>query len=132
MRPTPEERVARRAQQLQQRCRHFTGLFQATCQAGVAYWPEGPQPCLGAYDTGKHVCPHREFPTPAEAQILATAQQAARAEAVQQMQARMTAKQCLHCGHPYDTLRQVGHCVYASPCGHRQYHGQLAQQRRDT
>lgn len=30
---------------------------------------------------------------------------------------------CLHCDMPFNELEQVGRCVYAYPCGHRQYQG---------
>ncbi len=32
---------------------------------------------------------------------------------------------CIHCQMPFDTLEQHGRCVYAYPCGHRQYQGIL-------
>lgn len=32
---------------------------------------------------------------------------------------------CLHCDMPFNELKQVGRCVYAYPCGHRQYQGTL-------
>lgn len=32
---------------------------------------------------------------------------------------------CIHCQKPFTTLTQVGRCVYASPCGCRQYQGKL-------
>jgi len=35
------------------------------------------------------------------------------------------ATHCLHCNQPIDHLEQVGRCVYAEPCGHRQYQGRL-------
>jgi uncharacterized Zn finger protein (UPF0148 family) len=32
---------------------------------------------------------------------------------------------CIHCGTPLDKLEQVGRCVYARPCGCRQYQGRV-------
>lgn len=32
---------------------------------------------------------------------------------------------CPHCGSPITNKRQVRRCVYADPCGHRLYQGQL-------
>lgn len=32
---------------------------------------------------------------------------------------------CIHCGMPFTELAQHGRCVYAYPCGHRQYQGTL-------
>lgn len=32
---------------------------------------------------------------------------------------------CIHCNTIFSELKQVGRCVYAYPCGHRQYQGTL-------
>ncbi len=32
---------------------------------------------------------------------------------------------CIHCQQQFTELKQVGRCVYAYPCGHRQYQGTL-------
>lgn len=32
---------------------------------------------------------------------------------------------CVRCGAPVRVYDQVGRCVYASPCNHRQYQGQV-------
>lgn len=32
---------------------------------------------------------------------------------------------CAICSKPFDLLEQVGRCVYARPCNHRQYQGRL-------
>lgn len=32
---------------------------------------------------------------------------------------------CLHCGATITGMQQIGRCVYASPCGCRQYQGKL-------
>lgn len=32
---------------------------------------------------------------------------------------------CIHCQKPFTALTQVGRCVYAAPCGCRQYQGTL-------
>lgn len=131
-RATLEERVTYRARALEQECIHFTGVLQETCRAGVRYWDIGPQPCLLQYDTGKHVCPHREFPAPDVAQANALRHEQEIEEALHTMHARMAAHQCLYCGEPYDALRQVGPCVYAVPCGHRQYQGRVPTEDRSA
>ena len=38
---------------------------------------------------------------------------------------RGEADNCLHCEAPIETLEQVGDCVYAFPCGCRQYQGKV-------
>lgn len=38
---------------------------------------------------------------------------------------RMADRQCVHCGTPVETYEKVGRCVYADPCGHRQWQGQV-------
>lgn len=32
---------------------------------------------------------------------------------------------CPHCQARIENMRQVGRCVYASPCGHRLYQGRI-------
>lgn len=32
---------------------------------------------------------------------------------------------CIHCQMPFTELAQHGRCVYAYPCGHRQYQGTI-------
>lgn len=40
------------------------------------------------------------------------------------------ATHCLHCKQPIAHLEQVGRCVYARPCGCRQYQGRLPKLQR--
>ena len=42
--------------------------------------------------------------------------------------ARYENKQCVHCGQPWTSRHQIGACVYAEPCGHRQYQGRLSKE----
>lgn len=35
------------------------------------------------------------------------------------------AETCIRCGKPIDNLEEVGRCVYARPCGCRQYQGKV-------
>lgn len=37
---------------------------------------------------------------------------------------------CIRCGQPFDKLKQVGRCVYAEPCGCRQYQGKVPKKAR--
>lgn len=36
-----------------------------------------------------------------------------------------TGERCIHCDAPLESLEQVGRCVYARPCGCRQYQGKV-------
>lgn len=40
-------------------------------------------------------------------------------------------KTCLHCEAPIEELEQDGRCVYAKPCGCRQYQGTLPRKADD-
>jgi hypothetical protein len=42
---------------------------------------------------------------------------------------RGTSKECLICQAPVATWSQVGRCVYALPCQHRQYQGKIPRSR---
>jgi hypothetical protein len=37
----------------------------------------------------------------------------------------LQSKRCIHCEQPVERYEQVGRCVYADPCGHRQYQGRI-------
>ena len=124
-RATPDEHIHHAMIQILDTCIHFNGLSQQTCLAGVSYWADGPQPCIQMYDTGKHLCPQRQFPTEEEALQRATIQEQEIREALAQMASRRVMKQCLVCGTPYTTRRQVGRCIYVEPCGHRQGQGRI-------
>lgn len=39
---------------------------------------------------------------------------------------------CIHCGEDIDELEQIGRCVYARPCGHRQFQGFLRKKKHNT
>ena len=125
-RATFDERVTYRENELLGVCQNFNGISHRVCAAGVSYWPVGPQPCIQQYDTGKHVCPLRQFPTEEEAHSQAVTEEKDFAEAMAQWNNRHLNHECVECGTPYERLRQVGQCVYADPCGHRQYQGRLS------
>lgn len=122
---TFEEHMLYRQREIERRCVYFTNLSQGRCLAGVAYWPQGPQPCLLDYDNGTHVCELRRFPDADTARAQAIERHREIEALLNEMTTRMTNKQCLHCGVAFTRLRQVGHCVYAEPCGHRQYQGRV-------
>lgn len=111
-------------------CRHFNGIMNDRCEAGVEYKtvrvvpPQGMHqwPCI---DPGVGHCAKLEYKTPQEL--------ADEEKEIDAMLAKMlgglsklmerTAPECLHCGKHVDALTQVGRCVYAEPCGCRQYQG---------
>lgn len=39
--------------------------------------------------------------------------------------------ECIHCKRLIEKLEQVGRCVYARPCGCRQYQGKLRKEKKD-
>lgn len=45
--------------------------------------------------------------------------------AVLEMQLAYARHQCVRCKESVENYEQVGRCVYASPCGHRQWQGTL-------
>ena len=110
-------------------CNHFTGLVgHSACRAGVAYDDVKEPgdghgvmlPCIQGYE-GTIVCPKRELPT---------AEQIAQRDAeVADWLHRLAAatrgelKECLECRAPVERYVEVRPCVYAEPCGHRQWQG---------
>ena len=124
-RATLDERITYTQNNLLGTCKYFNGIAQHTCVAGIRYWSVGPQPCIKEYDTGKHVCPLRQFPTDDEAHGAAVTRENGLDKALAQWDSRHLNHECVECGTPYERLRQRGPCVYADPCGHRQYQGRL-------
>lgn len=113
-------------------CRHFTGLFHDHCQAGITYKSvQDPTrialhedlPCFSS--DGAARCPHYQRYTPEE--IAAQQQEVVDwvTKFSEMLQGNVTT--CLHCDQPVDHLEKVGRCVYARPCGCRQYQGRLPQ-----
>lgn len=110
------------------KCRHFNGISNEVCKAGVAYRglrTDGSLPCLPA---GVHLpCEEREYPTIEEA----AADKERRDREVGAFLTQLVAfetrqnEDCPHCRRRVDQLRQVGRCVYASPCGCRLWQGKV-------
>lgn len=109
-------------------CRHYRGHaphVSKTCAAGIAYDSMAhPHPCVnwGAQPGQPNTwgqCKH--FSEYTRDELDEEERQAAEAWA-----AYVTALNdglCPHCGASVAKRRQVGRCVYASPCGHRLYQG---------
>jgi hypothetical protein len=98
-----------------------------TCKAGVSY-PEilarNPNhhatgiPCLNQTN---ETCPLQSWPSPDE--IKAEEERVNRA--VTQFLTDIASNVCPHCKQPIEHKEQVGRCVYARPCNHRLYQGEL-------
>lgn len=122
-------------QQFQRKCIHYNGILgpgmvrHLTCKAGVAYADvtddQRRNPCHSTDFNGDPcsctiVCPSAEFLTEEQAK----AKEAAARDRLRQRFADIEAGICPHHKRPI-TLRQVGRCVYAEPCGCRLYQGTL-------
>jgi hypothetical protein len=121
-------------------CRHYRGIGRAQdthCAAGVAYIDVAQKsgvhedgrpypiltglPCVRTdrHDADAIPCAAREWPTPAQ-----IAEEEARiTESVKEMTRRMAEQECIHCGAKVERYKEVRPCVYAEPCGHRQWQG---------
>lgn len=108
-------------------CVHFNGLMNKQCEAGVLYadvkepGEEVPHiPCIEGYE-GIIVCEKRLMPTPEQiaernATIIEYLDRLARATSGE-------LRECLECRVLVERYTEVGHCVYAEPCQHRQWNG---------
>lgn len=108
-------------------CRHFNGIQHETCKAGISYRQflyenYGNFPCLVRQDgTYSGACSAFAGWTDAEIEE----QERRAAWALQQWIDALANDICPECGMKVEQKRQVGRCVYASPCGHRLYQGKL-------
>lgn len=114
------------AEQYKGWCKHFNGIQNDACKAGVRYADLVPEefgrarklPCFRSTKTPSP-CALCIFPTDAEAEQYER-------DALDRNAKFMTAiieGKCPVCNLPV-TQRQVGHCVYGS-CGHRLYQGKV-------
>jgi len=110
------------------RCVYFNGLQNKNCKEGVSYesvrapaleanraWDV---PCIHRSDLDN--CEQRVFPTPEQVE----ADDRAVREHLGEFLSAMSSGECPHCHQPMKK-KQVGPCVYADPCGHRLYQGQI-------
>jgi hypothetical protein len=106
-------------------CRYFDGMLEEHCRAGVTYEavrePDtGRLPCLLRHGCSER-CTSASFPT--EAEVAAKVEEANAA-----IVAYLTALEqdrCPLCGRAIASKKQEGRCVYAVPCGHRLFQGQV-------
>lgn len=106
------------------------GLDARRCKAGVLYADvkEDGQgkghriPCVDSL-RGAGTCPLHQYPT--------SEQLAERERQIAEHLARFAKvmngdlKECLVCRAPVERFKEVRPCVYAEPCGHRQYQGKV-------
>jgi hypothetical protein len=122
-------------QQLRNKCQHFNGLINDTCDAGVAYADVRDEsqrpyafPCLigetSASETrpvATTVCERADFLTDAQAQAQAD-------ETMARIRARFDREAqgfCGQCDRKVERKAQVGPCIYNEPCGCRVGQGRL-------
>jgi hypothetical protein len=124
------------AEQIGGKCKHFTGIQNATCKRGVNYEElvgggrtgigcripcTGDNGCAHAPNIKVVPCALREFPTPEEVQ----AEEEMIQVEIEKQLTNLATDICPDCERPIEEYRQVGRSVYASPCGHRLYQGKV-------
>jgi hypothetical protein len=113
-----EERLSYR-EQLAGRCKHFNGVQNDACEAGVRYVdvrPKGAKLPCRVHKRGEELppCERRCFPTEAEVDA-----EIAEADAeLAAWKAKVGAGICPECSGQLEPLRQNGRCTYGA-CGHR-------------
>lgn len=126
------------ANQLGNWCRHYSGLMNDTCKAGIRY-----DDVKDKRDRGV-ACGLARFPCFKDsncAECCTTAsflsEEEIRAEEERSNQAIAAflkelneGKTCPHCHRTIEKRYQVGRCVYAKPCGCRQYQGVVSKAER--
>lgn len=124
------DKAAERERQIQREmtgCRHFRGIQHKTCAAGLLY--EGAKDptarplkliCLDRDANAK--CDRLSLPTREEAE----AEVDDRERKVAEFFGRLAVGVC-QCGVRGEDWEQVGHCIYAKPCGHRVGQGDAAE-----
>ena len=106
------------------KCKHFNGLINDYCAAGVAYgdFPGKTTslPCKAVNNI--HTCDKREYPTAAE---IGEYESKVRKCLLQFNKfLRGESRSCPHCGQTLQSMEEVGRSVYGA-CGCRLYQGRL-------
>lgn len=110
-------------------CRHFTGIQNDKCEAGVEYTAVRFVPPQGMYrwpctdPSLRSMCPL--FAEYTDAEIKAFDHELAAVLNKLAAFERGESDACLECGEKVTQMRQVGRCVYAEPCGHRLWQGRI-------
>ena len=116
-------------EQFADKCRHFNGIQNDRCNVGVPYeqFIVSGLPCFKSGGCS-HLCPSASFFSHEEV----AEQERETNEQVRAFLAEMTeGKTCIICHALIENRYQVGRCVYANPCGHRQYQGTLPKKVED-
>lgn len=119
-------------EQLDGKCKHFNGPYNETCRAGVNYRQLADDsrpgylnrlPCKKTHFKEDVIAPCAllEWKTPED---VAAEEAMIKAELAKMME-EMANDICPHCHQPITEYQQVSRCVYAKPCGHRQYQGKV-------
>ena len=112
-------------------CRHFNGAHNHHCTIGVVYGDvieAGTRnlPCLKD-DGCSYRCASASFLTEQELDVKVAEEE----EIVRKFLAEMAeGKTCVVCHAPIENKYQVGRCVYAAPCNHRQYQGKVEYEKK--
>lgn len=113
--------------QIARGCRHFNGIQNEACAAGIAYkqflYENYPKfPCHVRQDgTFSGACAAFDWRTEAEIDE----EEKRTAEAVERWVTALNSGHCPECGQKVAEKKQIGRCVYGYPCGHRLYQGKL-------
>ena len=119
------------ADQIGNWCRHFNGLLNDTCKAGIRYEEvkdnsvgyEGRRgiarwPCFRDSNCAER-CVSASFLS--EEEIAAEVERSN--QAIAKYLSDMAKNICPFCSKPIESKKQIGRCVYALPCYHRLYQG---------
>ena len=108
-------------------CKHFNGIQHDACRVGIKYKDvEVPDsrprqlPCFKDQGCTER-CVQAVFRTPEE---VAEKEEESK-QALKKFLDNLKNDICPHCHTPIQEKRQVGRCVYASPCNCRLYQGTL-------
>ncbi len=119
-------------------CRHYNGLLNDTCKAGVRYDDVKDKrdvgvvrglarfPCFKNSNCAER-CPSASFLSEEE---IAVEKERSNQAIAQFLKELTEGKTCPHCHRPIEKRYQVGRCVYAKPCGCRQYQGTVPKSER--
>ncbi len=120
---TPNQRV----QEEMDRCRHFNGVQNDICEAGINFralvgepfygWVKR-LPCLKEYGSGIN-CGVSSFPSRTDAEAALKKRDEATVAFLKKV---FEDRICPGCDQPYEG-KQVGRCVYCERCGYRLYQG---------
>lgn len=115
-------------------CRHYNigdNWRNTKCNAGVEYakvrspnHPGNNSPCYNPEI--RHLCPLWQPETEEQLKALEAAN-IEMGKFIENFAAMLKGenKNCLHCGQAVEKLKKDGRCVYARPCGCRQYQGEV-------